>query len=298
MTKMRKRPSLIKKFRELSLVAKIVLVLLFFFFVFEAIVHIYPIFWVVNNSIKTSEEFLDSTTALTATWSFKNYLQSFDSFKVNGSIGFSTMLFNSLWITFLYLLVNVGSSVMLAYGLARFKFPGRKFLYGIIIFIQTIPLFGAGAADYKLKYDLGLVNNPALIWISWAMGFDYTCFILYGTFGGISKSYSEAAEIDGASQLQVLLNVILPQAFPTILALLVTNFAGQWNDYTRPQVYLTNYPNLAYGLYLFEDKANWEANAKGMYFASIVICAIPPVIIYTLSQNLIIKNISVGGIKG
>lgn len=292
-----KKPKWLKKYLSYSLPAKIILAFFFVWFIFECVLHIYPLFWVVNNSIKTTEEFVDSATALTKSFRISNYVEIFTRFKIKGNITYFDMLFNSLWITFLYLFVNIASSVMLAYCLARFNFPGRKFLYTLIIFIRTVPLLSAGAADYKLKYSLGFINNPALIWIGWAMGFDYTCFILYGTFRGVSKSYSEAAEIDGASQLQVLFRVVLPQAFPAILALWVTNFAGTWNDYTRSQITLNKYPNLAYGLYLFEGDS-WQPDVKATYFTALVYCALPPVLIYTFSQNLIIKNISVGGIKG
>ena len=144
-----------------------------------------------------------------------------------------------------------------------------------------------------------MVNNPALIWISWAVGFDYTCFILYGTFQGISKSYSESAELDGASQLQILCKIVFPMAFPAILAMSITSFTSHWDDYTTFQIFLNKYTNLSYGLYQFShSKQGTFAGGKMTYYAALFCSALPVVILYACSQTLILKNIAVGGLKG
>ncbi len=286
------------KFLRQPIGVKIALILFFLFFVTEVFIHLTPFFFVINNSLKTTEEYLENSTALTTTWAFGNYAQVFTAFKIRGTINYLNMLFNSAWQTFVYLIVNIVASVMVAYALAKFRFPGKGLFYGLLIFTQTIPIIGAGGAYYKLLNGFGMINNPATFWISWFMGFDYSCFILYGTFQGISDSYSEAAEIDGATQLQILTKIILPMVVPSIVALAVTNFTVRWNDFTTSQLYLKDYSNLAYGLYVFETDSSWAANTKGVYFASLVMTAVPAILLYAVFQNLIIKNISVGGLKG
>ena len=288
----------IRRFLKQPPLVKFTLIFFFLFFIAAVIVHITPFLFVLNNSLKTTEEYLENSAALTTTWQFKNYLQVFTTFKARSTIDYFTMLFNSAWQTFGYLVVNITASTMVAYALAKFNFPGKGLFYGLLIFTQTIPLIGAGGAYFKLLHGLNMVNNPALYWIAWFMGFDYSCFILYGTFQGISGSYSEAAEIDGASQFQILMRVVLPMAIPSIAALAVTNFTARWNDFSTSQVYLKDFPNLAYGLYLFQSASNWASNTKGVYFASLVMTAAPAIILYALFQNLIIKNIAIGGLKG
>ena len=143
-----------------------------------------------------------------------------------------------------------------------------------------------------------MINNPATIWLAWAMGFDYSAFVMYGTFQSISNSYKESAELDGANNLQVLWYIMLPQIIPCIVALAVTNFVSRWNEYSTSQIYLNKYPNLAYGLFIFEKKMVHSSNGEGIYYAALIITAIPGVLIYALSQNAVINNISVGGLKG
>ena len=270
----------LSKWKQLEIAVKIFLIAFFIYFVVQAIFHSYPFLWVINNSLKSTEEFNSSsaTSSLTTTWAFINYLKVLDEFVIYGNIYYLEMLWNSVWQTFVYLFVNIIASVMIAYALARFRFPCRAFLYTLLIFKQTIPIIGTGAAAYKLRYELGMINNPYTIWFYWMNGFDYSAFILYGTFVGISKSYSESAEIDGANELQILLEVMLPQVIPLIIALVVTNFVGRWNDYQTSQISLNKYPSLAYGMYLYQLNSNWSASGKVTYYAALVITALPGVL--------------------
>lgn len=225
MTKINKKlNSALNKWKNLSVVEKILLTGFFLFFIFEAVVQFYPFVWVFNNSIKSPDEFNFATnkSLLTTTWAFTNYINVFSEFVIYGNIGYLTMLWNSVWQTFLYLFVNLLASMLVAYALAKFRFPGRGFLYGIMIFTQTVPIIGTGAASYKLRYELGMINNPYSIWFYWMNGFDYSAFIMYGTFVGISKSYSESAELDGANEFQILGNIIFPQIIPLLIALWLT----------------------------------------------------------------------------
>ena len=302
--KEKKLSLMFKKFKELSLTVKITLILFFCFFFVEACIQLYPFVWVINNSLKTTMSIHENTMSLTKDWAIKNYFYVFTKFKGNGTVMYFEMLFNSVWQTSLYLLINITSSMFVGYNLAKFRFPGKSALYALLIFTQTIPIMGTGAASFKLKYDLNMINNPSTIWLSWAMGFDYSAFILFGSFQGISKSYSESAEIDGANEWQIFFKVIFPQVFPVIVALLVSNFVTKWNDYTMSQITLNKYPNLAYGLYTFE-KASIYGNdsimatyGNGIYYAALVLTALPGVILYATFQNLIIKNMTVGGLKG
>ena len=289
----------VKKFTRFSWGARAVLIFYFALFLAEAIIHLLPVFFIVNNSFKNAYDPLNAFAVRFDLFTMRNFLNVFTSFKVSGGVGFFQMFFNSLWSTTLRIVVSVASSTMLAYGLARYRFPGRNFLYGVVIFIQTVPIMGGGAADFMLRSALGMVNNPALIWISWAVGFDYTCFILYGTFQGIARSYSESAELDGASQLQVLVQIVFPMAFPAILAMAITQFTSYWDDYATFQIYLSKFPNLAYGLYQYShSKQGTFSGGKMTYYAALLCASMPVVIIYTCSQSLILKNISVGGLKG
>lgn len=287
-----------ERFMSYSFLTKVVLILFFLFFLVEAIIHLFPFVITIFNSFKTNDAYYADPMGFPFQGTFQNYAEVFEKFIIKGGIGYGTMFLNSLWQTSLYLVANILSSTLLAYAIAKFKFPGRNLLYGIMIFTQTIPIIGSGVISYKLLYGLGMINNPLTIWYYWAFGFDFSAFIMYGTFQSVSNSYSESATIDGAGDFQIFIKIVFPLVFPCIVALLVTNFCTMWNNYTVSQITLNAFPNLAYGLYVFQKSSQYYENSKGIFYSALILTSLPGVVFYALTQNQIIKNISVGGIKG
>ncbi len=285
------------KFKNQPITVKITYIAFLAMYIFFALIYIFPIFWTVMNSMKTGAEYFDNGLALPSEWKLSNYLRVFTEFKVR-QFTYGDMLFNSLWILVVNVTCEILASAMLAYALARYRFPGKEFLYALVIFSQTIPIIGAGAAGFKLRYGLGMVNNPGLIWISWLAGFDFTFIVFYGNFKGISQTYSEAAKMDGAGNWRVLFQIIFPQAFPCIAALAITSATGVWNNYSISMIYLRDYPTLAYGMYLFNTAANYVEDSRPIYFAATVISCIPVILLYAASQKLILSNMTAGGLKG
>ena len=291
------------KFKNVPVVEKVIYVCFFVLFLLFAFAYIYPLIWAIINSLKSMREYATNSLALPQDWLFGHYLDVFTEFQAVPLSGgepfkYMDMLFNSLWILVVNVFVNVASSTLLAYALARFRFPGKDFLYGVVIFANTIPIIGAGPAAYKLAVGMNLVNNPAGIWLMWASGFDFAFIVLYGYFKGVSPSYSESAKIDGANNMTILLQVILPQVTPCIVAIAITQATGVWNNYSISMLYMRDYPNLAYGMYLFKDSTFLVKDSMPIYFAAAVISSLPVIILYTCSQDLILNNMTTGGLKG
>ncbi len=291
------------KFKHAPRGTKIIYICFFVMFAFFAFLYIYPLIWAFLNSFKSMKEYATDSLSLPKEWLWKHYVQVFTEFQAVPLSGgepfrYMDMLFNSLWILVVKVFVNVCSSMLLAYALARFRFPGSKFLYTLVIFANTIPIIGAGPAAYRLAVQMGMVNNPATIWLMWAGGFDFAFIVLYGYFKGVSPSYSESAKMDGASNWTIFIKVILPQVTPCLAAIAITQATGVWNDYSTPMIYMRDYPNLAYGMFLFKDSTFLVKDSMPIYFASAVISCLPVIILYTSCQNLILNNMTTGGLKG
>ena len=291
------------KFRNVPISIKAIYIFFFALFAFFSLLYIYPLIWALLNSFKSMKEYSVDSVALPTKWLWRHYLDVFTEFRAVPLSGgapyrYFDMLFNSLWILVVHVSVNVASSALLAYALARYRFPGSKFLYSVVIFANTIPIIGSGPAAYKLAMALGLINNPAASWTMWASGFDFAFIVFYGYFKGVSNSYSESAKMDGANNWTVLVKVILPQIIPCIIAVAITQAIGIWNNYSISMVYMRDYPNLAYGMYLFKDSAFLVKDSMPIYFASAIISCIPIIILYASTQNLILTNMTTGGLKG
>lgn len=284
-----------------SLSERVTLTIFFIVFLFFSVIFLYPVVSTFFNSLKSDIDIIKQPTALpTEWWRIDNYIKVFSQFRVQittVSTNYFGMLFNSLWMTGVRLFVNLLSSVLLAYPIAKFRFPGRNFLFGVVIFANTIPLFGAATTAYKLLDSLNMLDNPFLIWLSWAGGFDYAFIIFYGTFRGISDSYIESASIDGANNLVIMFKIMMPQALPAIVALAITQAIPVWNDYTVSMITMPKYPNLAYGIYAFEP-GPYVRFDRALYYCAVIISMIPPLVLYGANQKFILKNISAGGLKG
>ena len=289
-----------KKFMRKSLSEKITYCLFFALFLIMAIIFIYPIYSTFLNSFRNNDDYMDpvrSPFALPKVWITGSWASIFTEFVIQDT-NYWGLLYNSLWMLVVRVTVNILASTFLAYAVARFRFPGRNFIYGVVIFTQTIPIIGSGAAGHKLFVSLNMINNPYTFWIAWAVGFDFAFIVLYGTFKGISSTYSEAAKIDGANNCTVLFKIIFPQAMPSIMALAITQAIGVWNDFNTPLIYLSRYPNIAYGLYVFKDACWYLENTTAIHSAAIILSMLPVMILYAASQKMILTNMTTGGLKG
>ncbi|MBO5479927.1 MAG: carbohydrate ABC transporter permease [Clostridia bacterium] len=285
------------KFRKQPLQVKITYIAFLIIFIALAVIHLVPLAWSFLSSLKTGPQYFEDSFGWPKEWHFENYIRVFSEFKYK-NFSYFDMLFNSLWYLVVAVTVETFTSALLAYPLARYRFPGRELIYTVVIFANIIPIIGSGPAKFKLMDALGMINNPWTIWISWANAFDFAFIVFYGTFKGISMTYSEAAKMDGASNIRILFQIIFPQAFPSIAAIAITSAINVWNAYSTVMLYLRNYPNLAYGLYLFDGASNYVEDSKPIYFAATIISSIPVIILYAANQKLILSNITAGGLKG
>jgi ABC-type glycerol-3-phosphate transport system permease component len=121
--------------------------------------------------------------------------------------------------------------------------------------------------------------------------------IYYSYFQNISWSYAEAVFIDGGGHWTVFLKIMLPQAMPITSAMVIIACIGAWNDYMTPLLYLPDYPTLATGLYKMSTES-LTANNKPMYFAAILVSAMPMFAIFMIFQEKIMTSVSIGGLKG
>lgn len=292
-----------RNFQRKSTSEKVTYCIFFVFFLSMTVSYIYPILSVLLNSFRTLDEFEELMVNPKASpftlpdWQFDSWKSVFTEFKYK-NYTYLDMLINSLWITGVKVTVNILASTLLAYAVAKFRFPGKEFLYSMVIFSITIPIVGTGAASYKLFTQLNFIDNPSLMWIAWFSAFDFAFIVLYGTFRGISPTYSESAKLDGANNFVVLFKIVMPQAFPCIAALAIQQSITVWNDYTTSLIYLRNYPNIAYGLFVTEKSISYIKNARALYSAVVCISMVPLLILYACSQKLILTNMNAGGLKG
>ena len=220
---------------------------------------------------------------------------------------------NSILYTLLGTAVNMVLTIITAYPLSRMDFMPRKIL--TVAFVITM-YFGGGMVPMFLQVkDLGLTNTIWAMIVPGAISI-YNVLLLRSFFlYGVPKSLEEAAMLDGASLLQMLLKIYLPLVKPTLAVLVLYYAVGHWNDYFSALLYINDrglYP-LQYILreILISSKIDQSVNgldaasimkklkdAGTMKYAIIIISTLPLMIVYPFIQKYFVKGIMLGAVKG
>ncbi len=280
---------------------KLILAIVCVFFFIYAVSLIYPFVWAFLNSLKTNKEYFDNSFSLPKDWLFSNYITVFSFLKVPKSnplyyTNLGAMFFNSVWFTVGTSFLGISSSTMVAYALAKYRFPGRQVIYGVSIFVMIIPIVGSMPAYYRLIHNLHIYNSPLyLVTATGGIGFNF--IVMYGFFKNVAWSYAEAGFIDGASNWQVFLKIMMPQARPAFFSLFIIACVGVWNDYMTPLLYLPDYPTVPTGLFLFKQVST-QSNNEPLYFAGVLISMLPVLALFIAFQDVIMSNTVAGGLKG
>lgn len=259
-----------------------------------------PVFWVFMASIKTNPEFYGNPWALPMSF----YLNNFKDAWAAANMG--DYFLNSLIVTAIALALLLLISLPFSYILARMQFKGRRFVTSYIkagLFINlsyiVIPIF-LMLRDVSKSIPLALLNNRfvlALIYASTAVPF--TVYLLTNFFSSISKSYEEAAYIDGAGYYRTMMDIMIPMARPAVITVILFNFLSFWNEYILALTLMTDPSKrtLPVGLINLQQAARGAANF-GRLYAGLVIVMIPTLIIYILVQKQLTEGMMVGGDKG
>ena len=274
---------------------KVVFSIAFILFALYAFTIFYAFGFLILSALKIHEEFVFHMFELPQNWLFKNFILAFDKLKVKNT-NMLGMLFNRAWYTLGGTILSVGCAATLSYTVSKFRFFGRNLIYSISVVVLVLPIVGSLPATYKLVKEIGIDNSPLFL-LTFTSGFGFNFIVLYGYFKNLSWSYAEAAYIDGASDFQTFVKVMLPQALPAIVSLIILAAIGLWNDYERPLLFLSNMPTLSVGLYDF----NLDMKYNGDYptlFAGLFISVLPILIIFIVFQSTIMSNTVAGGLKG
>lgn len=253
----------------------------------------YCLFWLVNNSLKEQLVYEIDQLSLVKNARWKNYINAFTELEVRNQNLFR-MIGNTLYFTTFNIGGQIMSSLLFSYVLARFKFPGRNFLYFTVILRMIYSPGGSLAATYRLYDKLGLTNSP-LLWVTGLTG-TASFLVFYSMFRGVSGSYAEAGYLDGAGHFRVFFQIMIPQVMGIVTAMVISSFIVNWNEYMTYMLYLPDYPSLALGL--FELKTIKEFDDYPLVLSAVVLSIIPVIVVYACFQKYFIKIDISGGLKG
>ena len=265
-----------------------------------------PTVWSFITTFKTEEDLYYNVFGLPERWAYENYLKAF--FRMNLTVNPTgtnphkiyiwQMMINGVVYAVGCTLAKVFTAAIVAYGCARFKSKVGDLLDLSVILVMIIPIIGSGPSEMQFVRGLGFYNSILGMIVMKAnyLGTDF--LIYYAAFKGISKDYSDAASIDGAGNFTIMFKIIFPLIGATISTMALLAFIGFWNDYGTPLLYLPDMPNLALGLFKFNQKTDGDLVNTPMRLTGCFIMFMPVLAIFIAFRKKFMLNVNIGGLKG
>lgn len=262
-----------------------------------SLLFMFPFVWTLSSSLKTSREVVAyPPTLLPSVVQWGNYYQAWTS------IQFGTFFKNSIIVTVLTLIGGTSSAFVVAYGFARFRFPGRDALFALCLAtmilppeVTIIPLF------IVFKHVGWLDTLKPLIVPAFFGGGAFSIFLLRQFILTLPFELDEAAMIDGASRVRILTTILLPNASPALATVAIFTFIAHWNDFFGPLIFL-NTPEkftIPLGLYSLRTYVGDPGEPKDhLLMAGSVIATLPIILIFLFAQRYFIRGIVTSGLKG
>lgn len=259
-------------------------------FVFSLII-VYPIIWTVLASFKTQSDLLSNIWGLPRSLAWQNYTNAWQT----AELGYA--LFNSLLVTVLTTLLVAVLSALAGYALStfRFRFAAAILLLFVLTMQAPVPIIPL----YVLLVQLNLTDSYlGLIVPMAAGGLPISIFIFWGYFQSIPHELRDAAVVDGCSELNAFVRIVLPISGPAIASVCILEFLAAWNEYFLPLILIRTPEMRTLPLAIQVFFYAYHTTDWGQVFAALTVGALPTIIIYLFLQRLFIRGLTSGVVKG
>ena len=212
-------------------------------------------------------------------------------------INYPRLLFNTVALATIGTIGTILSCTLVAYGFARFRFPGRGFLFTLLIATIFLPAAVTLIPTYTIFYKLGWIGTWLPLLVPAFLANAYDVFLLRQYLLTIPHDLDEAAQLDGAGPFRTLVSVVLPQAWPGIIAVGVFSFVYTWNDYFSPLIYLSTAPDLqpiSVGLAAFHSI---HYRSPALIQAGTLMTLVIPVLLFIVFQRFFTRGIVISGVE-
>jgi multiple sugar transport system permease protein len=248
-----------------------------------------------NDPAATPIEWQGRWRTLQQAWTFAPLIENFTT--VWNQLNFPRLLFNTAAIATLSTIGAVLSSILVAYGFARFRFPGRNALFIVLIATIILPFQVTLLPTYVIFTWLGWNGTWLPLIIPHCFANAFNVFLLRQYFMSIPRDLDEAAMIDGAGPFRVLRSVIVPQSIAAITAVALFHFFFAWNEFLVPLLYLASKPELQPLSIAIQQYNALYATQPTLIQASALLTMAVPIVVFFLAQRAFMRGVVITGIE-
>jgi multiple sugar transport system permease protein len=250
-----------------------------------AIAMLFPLFWMLTIALKSNNEVFK----IPPEW-FPKELHWSNFVTGTKEIHFWKTFGNSLFIAIVCTIGQIVSSVLVGYGLGRLNFPGRRLWFSLFVGSLMLPGFVGLIPLFHLYTSLGWYDSWLPIIVPAFFGNATFSFLFVQYLKSISTSFDEAAKIDGASDLYVLLKVLVPMTMPIIITMVIFSFQGAWNQYLEPLIYIIDPNKWTLSIAMASYKGTY-ATAWNLFMAADLIYILPMLLLYFFGQKFFMQGL-------
>jgi len=267
--------------------------LYFSLFVFLFII-LAPFYWIVKSSLSSPEQLFETPPVYAPDITFDSFVQ------LNEQVPLFLYIRNSLVMSIGTALLSVIFAFLAAYAFARIAVPGRNALLWLFVLTMALPEIATVIPLYRLLAAVGLLNTlTGLVLVMGSALTPFTVWVLLAFIQQVPREIEEAAIIDGANLLQILMRVMLPLIAPALVTMLVINFINAWNNLLYPLAFSATEQSKTLSVAItevFQARSPW-GRPWNMVSALGVIMVIPAILLVMFSQRAIVRGLTRGAIK-
>jgi N-acetylglucosamine transport system permease protein len=255
-----------------------------------------PLLWAVMTSFKTDRAIFTSPWSLPTSLEFGNWSRAWTQAHM------SDYFLNTILVVGGSLIGTMLLGSMAAYVLARFDFPGNRFIYYLFIGGMSFPIMLALVPLFYVVNNMGLLNTiHGLILVYIAYSLPFTVFFLAAFFKTLPAEIEEAAVMDGASHTRTFFQIMMPMARSGLVSITIFNIVGQWNQYLLPVAIMQGAGAdskwvLTQGIANISTSAGYQA-AWATLFAALTLSILPMIVVYAIFQRQIQAGLTAGAVK-
>jgi len=262
----------------------------YFLLTLAALTFVYPFIWMLSASL-SAESGLGDLTLLPEQFTWNNYVTVFTK------IPLGRAFLNSAFVAIVTTGLVLVTGAMVGYALARYTFVGRDWIFYAIIFTMTLPFQITLIPNYITMVRLGWIDTYLALIVPFSLS-SLAVLLFRQAFQSLPQALIDAARIDGAGELRIIFQILIPNVLPTVLTITILTFMGLWNEALWPLIVIRDESTMTMPQLVTLFSVGGRAEGQlGVKIAAAVLLAVPVIVLYLFFQKHFIRSMASSGLK-
>ncbi|WP_313070740.1 carbohydrate ABC transporter permease [Lacrimispora sp.] len=260
------------------------------------VVLLYPIIWMFFSTFKSNDEIFGSIRLLPKSFSLDYYTEGW---RGNGKVSYARFFVNTFMLVLPTTILTVVSSALVAYGFARFRFPGKRILFAVLIATLMLPNSVIIIPRYALYNKFHWVNTYLPFYAPAVLAcYPFFTYMLIQFLRGLPRELDESAYIDGCGTFRTFMQVLLPLMKPALFSAGLFQFLWTYNDYFNSLIFINSVKKFPISLALRMSLDAESVVQWGKVMAMAFVAVVPVMLLFFAAQKYFVEGIATSGIKG